>query len=293
MISHPTLTQAADVAPVFADIRNGCDCHAHMIGAATAFPFDPARPEDPPPGSFEHWLDRYRAHLQGLGLTRGVIVHSLLYGLDNAITAATVQRLGRDNFRGVGLVSGDISEIGLGRMAEAGFVGVRLNYVHGGVLNWQGAARLAPRLRAHGMHLQILLNARDHMSEIAPRIADLDVDVVVDHMGWPEIEAGPAEKGFTELLRLLGRGDVWLKLSGVYRLCNPPFDAADSFARAAIDANPQRVIWGSDWPFLMLGTARRPQTRSLAAALLRVAPDRGQRQLILGDNPQRLFGFDP
>ncbi|MBV7394097.1 amidohydrolase family protein [Mameliella sediminis] len=275
----------------FGDTLAGCDCHAHMIGDDPAFPLSPQRAEDPAPGPLDFWLDQYRAHLATLGLTRGVIVHSMLYGLDNAITAEAVRRLGRDNFRAVGLVDGDVSEQQLDDMAEAGFRGVRLNYVHGGVLDWAGTVALAPRLNARGMHVQILLHSDQHMAELAPGLTRLGCDAVIDHMGWPDMAAGPGETGFEQLLSLLGDGRIWLKLSGLYRFTDAPHDAADAFVERALTANPDRCIWGSDWPFIMLGGVRRPQVGDLAKALLRAIPDQNLRQAVLGDNPTRLFGF--
>lgn len=278
-------------APAFEGITGGCDCHAHMIGDDPAFPLSAQRGEDPAPGPLDFWLDQYRTHLATLGLSRGVIVHSMLYGLDNSITAEAVRRLGRDNFRAVGLVDNAVSEAQLDHMAASGFRGVRLNYVHGGVLDWAGTVALAPRLAARDMHVQILLNSDRHMSALAPDLRRLPCDVVIDHMGWPDMAAGPGDAGFEELLALLADGGVWLKLSGIYRFSNRPYDAADGFIRRALSANSDRCIWGSDWPFIMLGGAARPQIGDLAAALRRVVPEPALQQAILGDNPAKLFGF--
>lgn len=280
----------ADATP-FGDIDGGCDCHAHMIGDDPRFPLSPSRAEDPEQGPLHYWLDRYRTHLRSLGLSRGVIVHSMLYGLDNSITAEAVRQLGRSSFRAVGLVGNDVSEAQLEKMAQDGFKGVRLNYVHGGTLDWRGTQALAPRLRARGMHVQILLHSHKHMTEIAPALQQLECDTVIDHMGWPDMAAGPNETGFNQLLSLLANGRVWLKLSGVYRFSASPYTEADSFVRAALAVNPARCIWGSDWPFIMLGGARQPRVPDLSAALLRAIPERKLRQAILGTNPAELFRF--
>ena len=285
-----TENTGSGVAPLYAGITHGCDTHAHMIGDDADFPLAPKRAENPPSGGLEHWLGVYAAHLASLGLTRGVIVHSILYGLDNAVTAEAVRRLGRENFRAIGLVSKDVSEAELDRLADQGFVGVRMNYVHGGVLDWDGAKRLAPRLKARGMHLQMLLHTHQHMVELAPELARFPTDVVIDHCGWPDVSQGPEQPGFQALLTLLHGGSVWLKLSGVFRFCRYPYTNADRFVERAVAANPERLLWGSDWPYLMLGDATRPDVANLAAAFLRVVPEQ-HRQTILADNPQRLFGF--
>ncbi|QCO57677.1 amidohydrolase (plasmid) [Pseudorhodobacter turbinis] len=286
--ASPTITAPPTTA--FTDVTNGCDCHAHIIGDDSEFPMDPNRSETPATGSLDHWLDKYRTHLAQLGLTRGVIVHSMIYGLDNSITAEAIARLGRDNFRGVALLTSDVSDEVLDYMAEQGFKGARLNYIHGGVLDWEGAKSLAPRLKSRGMHLQILLHTHMHMVEIAPELMRLPCDVVIDHMGWPDTSAGPDEPGFNTFLRSLETGKMWLKLSAPYRLCNSPYREVDSFVTRTLEVNPERCLWGSDWPYLMRGAAKRPEIEDLTEAFLRVVPV-SQRQTVLASNPATLFGF--
>lgn len=286
-----TTQQVTTDAKPFGDIDGGCDCHAHMIGYDPRFPLSSSRAEDPEQGSLHYWLDQYRTHLRSLGLSRGVIVHSMLYGLDNSITAEALRQLGQTNFRAIGLVDNEVSEAQLDKMAQDGFKGVRLNYVHGGTLDWRGTQALAPRLRARGMHVQILLHSHKHMTEIAPALKQLECDTVIDHMGWPDMAAGPNEAGFSQLLSLLADDCVWLKLSGVYRFSESPFSEADSFVRAALAVNPTRCIWGSDWPFIMLGGANQPRVPDLSAALLRAIPEHKLQQAILQTNPTELFSF--
>ena len=269
-----------------------CDTHAHMVDASGRFPLWSGRVEDPGAGDFDTWLDRYRRHLSALGLSRGVIVHSILHGAENRVTAAAVAALGRENFRGTGLVGDDATEAVLDSLAEAGLVGVRLNYVHGGLLSVAGVTAMAPRLAARGLHVQMLMHAHQHMAEIAETLAGLPVPVVFDHVGWPDLAAGPAEPGFALLCRLLAEGRCWVKLSGVYRLCRAPYEAADAAVAALVAANPERCLWGSDWPHLMLADAAMPDAGHLLDAFHRVVPNTATRHRILVDNPATLYGFD-
>lgn len=289
----PTATPplARPSAPGTRAPEGACDAHVHMVAAAREFPLYEARAEDPAPGpDFAGWLDLYRAHLETLGLSRAVFVQSILYGTDNTVTLEAVRRLG-PGFRAVVLVTDDVTDAELDRLAGAGADAVRLNYVHGGVLSWAGVKAMAPRLAARGMHVQMLMNAHRHMEEIAGDIAGLGVDVVFDHIGWPDLAAGPGEAGFRRLCDLLADGRAWVKLSGLYRLCDAPYDAADAHVAALVAANPERCLWGSDWPHLMLADAAMPDAGRLLDAFHRVVTDDATRRRILVENPGRLFRF--
>ena len=138
-----------------------CDCHVHMLADDLEFPLWEGRAEDPLPGKLVDWIERFRLHLKAFGLDRTVVVHSILYGGDNSVTLKAVKRLGPRVARGIALVGDGAADAELDKLAENGIVGVRLNCVHGGILSWEGARTMAPRLseRRH---------ARSNASECAP-----------------------------------------------------------------------------------------------------------------------------
>ncbi|MEP4806525.1 MAG: amidohydrolase family protein, partial [Hyphomicrobiales bacterium] len=166
---------------------NACDTHVHMVGGPDDFPLWEGRVENPASGSFETWLERYRQHLDVLGFSRGVIVHSILYGDDNSITAATVKALGAERFRGIGLVRDEANDVALDKLVSQSMAGIRLNYVHGGVLSFDGVLSMAPRLQERGLHLQMLVNAHKHMQDVASGVRALSIPVVFDHIAWPDL----------------------------------------------------------------------------------------------------------
>ncbi len=269
---------------------NACDTHVHMV-AGPEFPLWDGRVENPAPGvDFEGWLDKYRQHIAALGCDRGVIVHSILYGTDNRVTIEAVKRLG-NGFKGVGLLPDDATDRDIAGFADAGIKALRLNYVHGGVLSWDGAKKLAPRLAARGMHIQMLLNTHKHMAEIADDIRALPTPLVIDHMGWPDLKQGPDEPGFECLRQLLSEGKVFVKLSALYRLCPPPYDQADEFVERLLAANPDGLLWGSDWPHLMLADAEMPDGGAVMDTFLRSVTRTDHLQKILVDTPEKLFDF--
>ena len=268
------------------------DAHVHLVAGAGEFPLWDGRVEDPAPGpSFDGWLELYRRHLRTLGCARGLIVHSILYGTDNAVTVAAVERMGA-GFKGVGLLPDGASEAELDQFAAWNMVAVRLNYVHGGVLTWPGAKAMAPALAARGLHIQMLAHSDRHMEEIADDVRALPCPVVFDHLGWPADGMTPDSPGFQALCALLAEGHAYVKLSAPYRMCDAPYAEAAACTAALLAANPERCLWGSDWPHLMLNGAEMPQAALLLEAVDALIPDTATRQAVFVDTPTKLFGLD-
>jgi predicted TIM-barrel fold metal-dependent hydrolase len=55
-------------------------------------------------------------------------------------------------------------------------------------------------------------------------------------------------------------------------------------------ANPERVVWGTDWPHVMIKTPM-PNDGDLADLLSDWIPDARAREQVLVRNPARLYGF--
>jgi predicted TIM-barrel fold metal-dependent hydrolase len=267
------------------------DTHIHMLGGAEEFTRWNNRVEDPAADhDMDEFIARYKNQMQTLGITRAVIVHSIIYGADNAVTIEAIRRFGSDA-RGIGLLKDGASQAEVEALARAGIKGIRLNYVHGGVLTWAGAKTLAPMLADRGMHIQMLINTDKHMSELAEDIRACPVPVVFDHIGWPNISQTADDKGFQTLCDLLNEGHAYAKLSGIYRLSKAPYLPTDPFVAKLLAANPDRCLWGSDFPYIMLADAKMPDAGTLLDAFMRVVPDTFHQQILV-KNPERLYGFD-
>lgn len=271
-----------------------CDCHVHILAAHEEFPLWEGRAENPGEGSLDTWLARLSRMHDALGIERTVLVHSIFYGIDPALTETAIAALGRDRCRGVGLVADDVDDETLDRFVRAGIVAVRLNATLArGVMTFEGLKAMAPRLADRGLHAQILAQTGPTLSALADDLKALPVPVVLDHIGWPDPGKGVDDPGFQVLLRLVGEGAVSVKLSAPYRMADAPYTALDPFVRALVAANPEACLWGSDWPHIMLAGAQMPSAAALYEAFRRCVPDDAVAHRILVTNPERVYGFTP
>ncbi len=264
-----------------------CDCHSHIIGPLQRYGFVPQRSYTPPPAL----LDDYQALHRTLGIERAVIVQPSVHGTDNRVTLEGIAGYG-PNARGIAVVEDSVRDRELRQLNDGGIRGLRLNVLFGGGVGLAAMEPLAARIADMGWHLQLLLDATD-LAELAPRLRRLPVPFVVDHMGHMNVSKGIDHPGFQTLLSLVREGNCWIKLSGNYRIsaAGPPYTDVIPFARALIDARPDRMVWGSDWPHPAL-TEIMPNDGDLLDALDDYAPEPEMKRAILVDNPAELYGFD-
>jgi len=279
-----------------------CDCHVHVFPDAARYPFAQRRVYTPPPAPVAD-LDAY---LSGLGLGRVVIIQPSIYGTDNSALLDTLDALG-GRARGVAVIDDGISDAALDDMHRRGVRGVRVNLEMDGEHDPGRSARrlrdAAARVARLGWHIQLFCLA-DMVGALADVLADLPVPVVLDHLGGIAAGRGLDQPGFGAVLALLKAGNTYVKASGAY-LCSeqaPDFPDVAPFAQAVIAANPDRVVWGSNWPHpdgaRVAGRdpfAVRPFLPHGHADTLNLlgtwAPDAETRRKILVDNPARLYGF--
>lgn len=266
--------------------RHACDTHAHVVSAdEAAYPLVAHRSYTPTPAP----EDDYLAMLDATGMDRGVLVQISVYGTDNRYMLDVLRRH-PDRLRGIGVVSPEVSERELTAMHEAGVRGLRLNVLYGGGVGLDAAQTLAAKIADMGWHLQLLLDARQ-LPEMVPRLTKLAVPVVVDHMGHMPVALGTQDPGFQALVHLLRDHGWWTKLSGAYRISEQPapYDDVTPWAQALVDAAPDRLVWGSDWPHVAV--APMPDAGGLRNLLATWVPDAALRHRILVDNPARLYQF--
>jgi predicted TIM-barrel fold metal-dependent hydrolase len=293
--SHPS-------TPVsFAVPAHACDCHTHIFGDPTRFPFWPGRSYTPEPALPQEMAALHHA----LHVERAVIVTPSVYGTDNSATLYGMRSRGATS-RGVAVIDGKTPESALEAMDRAGVRGARLNLATAGLTDPETGRRRLRTLTALvarlGWHVQINTGL-SVISGLKDMVRDSPVPVVFDHFGGLEAPLGLGQPGFGDLVELVRSGKAYVKLSAAYRLNAGTPDCAGvaPFAKALIAANPDRIVWGTDWPHpdSAAGT-RRPEGISpllpiddglLLNQLAVWAPDPAIRKKILVDNPARLYGF--
>jgi predicted TIM-barrel fold metal-dependent hydrolase len=298
-----TLTAAQPSTAVSFEVPAGaCDCHVHVFGTADAFPFVEKRSYTPPPASAEQLLALQNA----LHLSRVVIVQPSVYGTDNSCTIDGIRRLG-DRARGVAVIDDNTANDALDEMHKAGIRGVRVNLETAGETDPDLARRnliaAAERVAPRGWHVQVYTRLSVLSSLRATIEAGLPVPVVFDHFGGARAADGLDQPGFADLVALVKAGHAYVKVSGSYRSSDKPPAYADTapLAKALIAANPDRVVWGTDWPHPNHALPGRPVEET--APLFDIDDGLALNQLyswaqraiirrkILVDNPARLYDF--
>lgn len=270
--------------------RGACDTHAHICGPIEEHPYSERRVYTPPDAP----LSAYRHLLATLGVERAVLVQPSVYGTDNTVMLNAMAEFGRERCRAVAVVEDDVSDAELKRLHQAGVRGVRVNVVDvaedQGVLPMKTLGSLAARVKPYGWHVELLLHA-DEFPDMDRQFADFPVDIVLGHLGYMKTDKGIGNAGYQAMLRLVRQGKCWVKLTGPYRISTDYLPHADTnaYAKALLDAAPERVIWGTDWPHVMVRGAM-PNDGDLADLLLDWVPE-DLREQVLVQNPARLYGF--
>ena len=304
MYTRSVLGKASQPAtPVNFDVPAGaCDCHTHIHGDPEKFPFFSGRVYTPEMALPEEMAALHKA----LHLQRVVIVTPSVYGTDNSATLYGMQARGPDA-RGVAVIDDQTPEDELDALGRAGVCGIRLNLATGGIsdpaVGRQRLQTAAERVKSRNWHVQMYTNLA-MIAALKDVVAASPLPVVFDHFGGARAELGPQQPGFDALVELVRSGKAYVKISAAYRVSNLAPDYADvvPLARALIAANPERVVWGTDWPHPngVTPPGRKPTD---VTPLLQIddgrllnqlpvwAPDPEIRKKILVDNPVRLYRF--
>ncbi len=280
----PNPSKPAHTLPAFA-----CDTHCHVFGPADRFPYADDRSYTPPDAPYE----RLVALHDFLGLSRGVIVQASCHGTDNRAMLDAIDR-GAGRYRGVAIVDDNIDEAGLRALHDGGVRGVRFNFVEhlGGAPDMAVFDRVLERIEPMGWHVVLHLDAQD-IVPLQGVLERIRIPFLVDHMGRVRAQDGVEQAPFRRLLSLLRDNPLaWVKVCGGERVSvgKRPFDDAIPFASALIEAAPDRVLWGTDWPHPNI-SKDMPDDGGLVELMYRFCPDAVLRHKLLVDNPMRLYDF--
>ncbi|HTU56561.1 MAG TPA: amidohydrolase family protein [Acetobacteraceae bacterium] len=284
-----------DVAPSFPAPADACDSHFHVFGPPEHYPYAGELRYAPPVAP----LDEYMALARHLNLTRFVFVQPSAYGTDNRCMLDAMRQVGIHRCRGiVDLDESRTDPETLAAWHALGVRGIRVNVSPVRKPEPGLAEALRPRIRRLAAlaadlswHLDFLIPGW-LVRELLPDLRALEIDFTLAHLGLFPARDGADQPGFREFLALLGSGarHCFVKLTGVYRISSAPdFADAAPLARALIEAAPDRLIWGSDFPHLSF--ADKVGSVALFNLLGDWAPSPALRRQILVENPAALFGF--
>jgi predicted TIM-barrel fold metal-dependent hydrolase len=289
--------------PVNFDVpAHACDTHTHIFGDPRRFAFATPRQYTPEPASVAETRALHRA----LHVERIVIVQPSVYGTDNSCTLDGMKQLGAIA-RGVAVIDEKTPESALDEMARAGIRGIRINLETSGetdpAISRQRFTAAVERINNRKWHIQIYTRL-SVIESLKDQVAGAPMPVVFDHFGGAQASLGVGQPGFSTLLSLVRTGKAYVKISGAYRSSTkaPDYPDVAPLAKALIAANPQRILWGSDWPHPDSAQVPGRKVTDIAplsqiddGALLNQlpnwAPDAAVRKIILVDNPAKLYGF--
>ena len=281
------------VKPKYAPPRGACDAHCHVFGPAAKFPYAPGRRYTPPDSPKE----KLRALHDRLGFSRAILVQASCHGVDNRamLDAIAWSRKFEPGgaWRGVAMVGEEATERELEALHADGVRGVRFNFVRhlGGAPDARLFERTLAMIEPLGWHVVLHFDAEDIESH-GRLFRRMRVPFVIDHMGRVQARHGLDQRPFRMLLGLMKNELAWVKVSGPERVSagEKPFHDAMPFAAALVEAAPQRVLWGTDFPHPNVKIM--PNDGELVDLFAEIIPDEGLRRRILVDNPARLYWTD-
>lgn len=273
--------------PRFEVPPGACDSHTHVFESEDRYPHVSRPHYTLPDGP----LTKLEGMCDSLRLDRYVIVQSSFYGTDNRCLLDALDKAGA-RARGVAMVEESISDEQLQEMHRRGVRALRLDlFLRAGLPIEQIVGyieRSATRVKKLGWHLQFYTPGKV-VRDLIPYLGRIDVDFVIDHMGYMLESDGLTRQDFDRLLSALKAGRGWMKLSGPYRLAKDGnYERLRPLARAILEQIPDRVIWGSDWPHIPDGGR---DTGALLNLLADWIPEADTQRRVLAENPGRLFGF--
>ena len=262
-----------------------CDAHCHVFGPGDKFPYAPNRrytPEDAP-------KEMLRALHDHLGIERSVIVQASCHGKDNA---AMLDAIASDpkRYRGVAIVDDTFTDADFDTLDRGGVRGVRFNFVKhlGGSPDMAVFNRVLDRIKGRGWHVVLHVDAPD-IIPLSEMIRKLPLPFVIDHMGRVPAAAGVDQAPLKALIEIAKQDNAWVKVCGSERIDMPPYAKAVPIAHALVEAAPDRVLWGTDFPHP--NSTHDADEADLVDLLPQFATSAQRQQAVLVDNPARLYGF--
>jgi D-galactarolactone isomerase len=261
-----------------------CDAHHHIYDPR--FPYVPTARKQDPATVEDYWRFQKR-----MGTSRDVIVLPSAYAFNNDPLFYFQGRMG-ENTRSIAVIRADAGDGLLNDLNAVGVKGVRIQFgIDGsGLFKREEIEPIARRIAPLGWHVQFHMQG-PLLAEMESTILGLPTQVVIDHMGHAITVDQPQ---YRTVRKLLDTGKGWIKVSGLNMGSKdgaPTYADTAAVAKTYIRANPERVLWGSNWPFP--GENPMPRIGEILNALSVAAQSQATLHRVLVENPETLFGFDP
>lgn len=274
-------------APRLKAPAGACDTHFHIYEAD--IPLKPERRYTP----VEAGLDNYRRMASRLGLERGVVVTGSAMTSNAPALAAIAAMDGA--FKGLAHIRPEATDAEIEALAAGGMTGFRISTRSVGGIGPEHLPGLARRVRDLGWHVEIHLNDIEEVVAMLPTLRRLPIPYSIDHVGYLRHDRRPGTPEFEAVKGLLAAEEnAYLNLYAWYDLTAegpPAYSDMAEIAGALVEARPDRVIWGTNWPHPTFEVPV-PDDADLLDFLLLAVPDDDRRRMVLVDNPARLYGWE-
>jgi predicted TIM-barrel fold metal-dependent hydrolase len=261
------------------------DCHAHVWGPRMPFVSSAWTKPD-----YVYSVENFLADLDAHGVQFGVIAAASLFGTYNDYSIRAVRAHKR--LRATAIVDPTIDLYTLEAMKADGIVGIRLQWFFRNPLPdiaGDDFQRLCYRLRDLDMHIHLNIEG-DRLVEVGSRLMDTGVKLVIDHFGWHDPGPRLASASYQGMLRLMDRGNAWVKMSSGFRHPqehSPDWSLPVEYAQDLLRRfGVEKLFWGSDSPFV---GHEHVASYSMALERFRQCVPDGETRGAICDNGYRFF----
>lgn len=266
--------------------KGATDTHFHLFGPASRFQPRPEAASRPPPDALP---ETAACHFGEMGIRRAVAVQPSIYGLDNSCQMEQSKLIGIDIRLVIVARRGSDRQLAIDH--AAGVRGLRFVLAHPGSIGVDELEKSADMAAEMGWHIDLFATP-EQIAELEPRLKRLRCPLVIAHFGLTNPVAAGGDDGSRAMLRLLKGGNSWVKMSAPYRGASlrPPYVEMQPLVDRLIAANPDHLLWATDWPHASYD-GHKPTARELTTAFSGWVRDERMRHRILVDNPAALYGF--